>query len=144
MAVSADERLRKEKAEKCCGPAKIWLQSLRPEAEGINPRQTDLKNVTRLLNVFKIEGCHRLKIQHHVPVLVKDCRTKFAESGLEPEFIHVKNGKKLVYLHGHHRLSVAKIFLPPSDAWWIADVYSAGTFTEAFPTRYGLPDDRTV
>ncbi|KAI4228466.1 MAG: hypothetical protein L6R40_008131 [Gallowayella cf. fulva] len=126
MNIDAGERLRQEKAEKYCGIGKVWLQNLQPEDEGINPRQTDPKNVTRLLNIFEIDGCHRYKPQHHVPVLVTKglaCRLKFSGE-LEPDFFDLEDGEKLVYLHGHHRLQAARLFLSPSDVWWVADLYS--------------------
>lgn len=129
MNIDAGERLRQEKAEKYCGIGKVWLQNLQPEDEGINPRQTDPKNVTRLLNIFEIDGCHRYKPQHHVPVLVTKglaCRLKFSGE-LEPDFFDLEDGEKLVYLHGHHRLQAARLFLSPSDVWWVADLYSEGT-----------------
>lgn len=142
MNTDFEERLVKEKAEKHRGVAKIWLFNLRPEDEGINPRQTEPKNVTRLLNMYRIGGCHRLKPQHHVPVLINDEQVHRLKSpsNSKPEFLEVEDQVQLVYLHGHHRLQAARLHLPPPDAWWIADLYSEGTIQSWCKTRFLLTE----
>lgn len=129
MAADEEESILKEKAEKYHGSFKIWLHHLQPEDQQTNPRQTDPKNIARLLNVYRIEGCHRLKPQHRVPVLIAGDLVPSTDlsSGSEPRgFIDLAGTEVLVYLHGHHRLEAAKRFLQPSDAWWVADLYSEG------------------
>lgn len=133
MEEDQERRLHKEKVEKYRGTFKIWLQHLLAEDEGINPRQTDPKNVARLLKIYQIDGCHRLDPQHYVPVVIEDERTYLTQSSSgssseSPPFLQIDDDRKLKYLHGHHRLQAAKLFLSPADAWWTANLYSEGNY----------------
>ncbi|KAL9042038.1 MAG: hypothetical protein Q9214_003906, partial [Letrouitia sp. 1 TL-2023] len=123
----AERDLLREKAAKYCGAVKIWLHNLRPEEEPTKPRQADLKNIARLTRIFQLDGCFRCQPQNRVPVLIQNGARR-ANVSDEPEdlaFISLEQGEQLVYLHGYHRLQAAKEFFPPSDAWWVADLYSA-------------------
>ena len=125
-----ERELASEKKKKHFGSVKVWLHNLRAEDEPVNPRQLDVKNVTRLVHIFRIEGCFRSEPQHRVPVLIDEVvarRTNLVNRAGELGFINLEPRETLLYLHGRHRLQAAKEFFPPADAWWVADLYSSST-----------------
>ncbi|KAL8673857.1 MAG: hypothetical protein Q9168_001722 [Polycauliona sp. 1 TL-2023] len=63
-----------EKHKAYLGAIKYPLRYLEEENAMINPRQTDPKNINRLLNIFKLEGCYRLEPRNRVPVLISQAQ----------------------------------------------------------------------
>jgi len=117
-----------------CGSAKLWIRQFRSEDPITNPRQYDPKNVSRLTQIFKLEGCLRLHPEHHVPVVVSRQRLNDAlrtdkssvealRSAKEPGLLSLN--ESVTYLHGAHRLEAGNSFLHPDDRWWVADLYLA-------------------
>ena len=131
-AAMAETSFLEAKNKAFCGCAKIPLRSLRPEDLLTNPRQLDPKNITRLLNVFRLEGCLRLEPEHHVPAIVNpqalDDALRSHNLGraslktLE-EPVSIDFRVAITYLHGAHRLEAASQFLQGEDKWWIVDLY---------------------
>lgn len=124
------------------GTAKIYLRHLK-FARGDQNAAGDLhlnpKNVARLLQIFHLEGCHRLDPANHIPALIRPdllerCLTRSGVSKVDllrrhtPPFLELEDNQLLVYLHGRHRLAAAQDFLLPLDKWWTVDLYSEGTF----------------
>lgn len=109
------------------------IHRLRHESASDNPRQLDLKNVGRLVKVFELEGCHRLKVENHIPALIS--RTSFSGltqsipggerrlKALDEEPVIADYPDNLTYLYGRHRLEAAKSVLPASQKWWVVDLY---------------------
>ena len=117
------------------GSFKCPLHALRPEAIDVRPRQTDPKNIARLVGIFKSNQCRRLEPENHVIALVADdaLRSWIAQVGgaarlavQDAEPIMLRPTVPLVYLQGLHRLEAAKRFLHPDDQWWVVDLYSNG------------------
>ncbi|KAK3167632.1 hypothetical protein OEA41_010759 [Lepraria neglecta] len=95
----------------------------------------DPKNVTRLTQIFELEGCHRLDLEHHVPAIIDD---KVLQSNLRlsnitsldlmqriPPKLKLPADFNLDCLHGKYRIAAAKSFLYlPDDKWWTVDLYS--------------------
>ena len=115
------------------GSAKIRLDCLffedDPYGEFVDP-----KNVTRLIQIFELEGCLRLDIEHHIPVLIEqdlleECiaqtlidPAKLLNGDIVPE-LELPPNTKLNCLHGRHRIAAARKFLLPVDRWWTVDLY---------------------
>ncbi len=132
-----DQRSREEsfelaKDQAFRGTVKLWIRHFSPEGPLTNPRQFDPKNLSRLIQIFKLEGCLRLASEHHVPVVVRrhdlddalrTDQTSFdaLRSAQEPQFLSLRTG--VTYLQGAHRLEAGQRFLHPDDRWWVADLY---------------------
>ncbi|KAL6714243.1 hypothetical protein ACLMJK_007666 [Lecanora helva] len=115
------------------GTAKIALDSLRfPEdpEEGF----CDPKNIKRLIQIFKLEGCLRLSPEHHIPALIdNDTLIQSLEqfeipaenlfSAPTPPELSLPPGTTLTCLHGRHRIAAAHKFLLAGDRWWTVDLY---------------------
>ncbi len=133
MADNSDEvDLELVKSQAFCCSVKLWIRQFRPEGPMTNPRQFDPKNVSRLLQIFKLEGCLRLTSEHHVPVIIRRQQLDDAlradrksiedlRSAQEPFLLSLCTN--VTYLHGGHRLEAGNNFLNPDDRWWVADLY---------------------
>lgn len=115
-----------EKNRVFCGSAKVRISQLAHEDLLTNPRQLDPKNVSRLRNVYILEGCHRLEPEHHVPALIDEAMLERAlrdnnisqaslKSLAEPKLLALESD--ITYLQGRHRLEAAKEFLEADDKW---------------------------
>ena len=114
------------------GSAKIKLKHLQFDTTAF----VDPKNVARLTQIFEIEGCHRLDLEHHVPAMISD---RVLQSNLRlsnitgadlmrnriPPKLKLPKDVKINCLHGKHRIAAANSFLYlPDDKWWTVDLYS--------------------
>lgn len=125
-----------EKRKGYRGAVKYPLHCLVEENERIDPRQTDPKNIKRLLNIFKLEGCCRFEAQNHIPALISHDQYERLINGLPDRGSQLKNcdveppqtnsAETLVCLHGKHRLEAARRYLGSGEKWWIVDLYSDG------------------
>lgn len=119
-----------------CGSIKCLIRRLRFESIIVDPRQLDPKNVIRLFEVFKLEGCRRLEAQNHVPALISqtvlNALLEHVPGGLaslnlrDQTPVHVDPNHDLKCLHGRHRIETAKKYLHSDDEWWIVDLYADG------------------
>ncbi|GBF63945.1 hypothetical protein TMEN_6613 [Trichophyton mentagrophytes] len=131
---AADREYFRHKATFYRGTVKVDLRHLKfedPKRDGV--RTISQKNVERLIEVFRLEGCMRLEPEHHVPALIPQeiLEDSLRNSGLEqeeimeyaiPKHLHLAESVRLTVLHGQHRLLAAKQFL--WDKWWVVDLYS--------------------
>jgi len=121
-----------ERQSKFRGSAKIKLKHLQFDSSAF----VDPKNVTRLTQIFELEGCHRLDVEHHVPAIIKEhlLQSSVALSNITapdlmknrvPPDLRLPTEVKLECLHGKHRIAAAQKFLYlPGDKWWTVDLYS--------------------
>ena len=124
-----DLQVFREKSRTFCGSFRVPLDKLEYEKLPSNPRQRDGKNVTRLLDVFRAEGCQPREPENHVPALIsRSAMTRLGgASGKvfeEPQWFIPES--PLQVLHGRHRLDAARKFLKGADRWWVVDLYSDG------------------
>jgi hypothetical protein len=121
-----DLAIFREKARAFCGLVKIPLDKLQHEELPLNPRQLDKDNVTRLVDVFRNEGCLRRESENHVPVLIS--RSALPEEPLEVggDLQFFNPDHPLIYLHRRHRLDAGRKFLTGNERWWVAKLYSDG------------------
>ena len=117
---------------KFLGSAKIHLRHLLFEHD---KTFLDPKNIKRLTQIFELEGCHRLEVEHRVPAIIDDSvlRNCLVHSHITnvdvlkipiPPTLELPAGVQLTCLHGKHRIAAAKAFLLPGDNWWTVDLYS--------------------
>lgn len=133
--VSEEERYA-QKQSRFYGSAKIHLKHLVfPQLS--NALTLDAKNIERLTQIFRLEGCQRLDIEHHVPAVINDdiLSQCLHHSGLglenlrrqgSPPSLEFPENFTLECLHGKHRIAAAKDILLPGNKWWIVDLYSDG------------------
>ena len=136
MRLSEEEhRLAAETSIKYRGTACIALEALTFAYEA------DERNVMRLKQLFKKNGCNRLDVRNHVPAVISQeqldiairhskttakalmdsCHTR--ESLVELTFpAHVR----LQCLHGLDRVRAATGILSPAEKYWIVDLYLEG------------------
>ncbi|KAL8939684.1 MAG: hypothetical protein Q9216_003224 [Gyalolechia sp. 2 TL-2023] len=119
------------------GTAKVALRHLQFTESGQNPElHLDPKNIARLVQVFSIEGCHRLDPANHVPALISEnvlsrCLQKNSLSKANlllqkrtPPDLKLDDDIVLSCLHGRHRIAAAQEVLLPIEKWWTVDLYS--------------------
>ncbi|KAF4765573.1 hypothetical protein HAV15_003280 [Penicillium sp. str.  len=136
MFTDGELQLTTERRLKYQGTAKINLSQI--TYHPCVARQLDQKNVERLCEVFRKDGCNRLDVQHHVTALVTRRHLKHArrEAQISAEelltnlpdkypFLSFPSGQ-IQCLHGQHRLRAAAEVLAPSERWWTVDLYLDG------------------
>ena len=131
-----DSALASERSRAYRGHAKVQIQHLKFEDDSqMGAGALDSKNITRLVQIFELEGCFRLELEHYVPALVNrqalDAVLSEARMNAmdllqcgEPPTLNVTF--PLVCLHGKHRLHAAGQFLNPNNKWWVVDLYLDG------------------
>ncbi len=94
----------------------------------------DTKNIDRLIQVFKLEGCLRLDLEHHIPAIISNqtLQESLARSAVDGTELHRQQSPPtllfpedtyLPCLHGKHRIAAAKTLLLPGNTWWTVDLY---------------------
>lgn len=114
------------------GCAKVRLEHLDFE-EGDIPgtRPEDSKNILRLQNIFKTQGCHKLDPNHYVAVRISEEKLRKSVSvsktsqeslmrTIDPPELQFDEGTKLMCLFGRHRIKAAKAH---HEDWWIVELY---------------------
>lgn len=101
-----------------CLARSLWIVSdtlryLKHEEYLDNPRQLDVANVARLVKIYELEGCLRLKPTHYIPALV--ARDHFDRiSSIAPETptepLTLQPERDLIYLHNRHQIKTARKF----------------------------------
>jgi hypothetical protein len=114
----------------------VRFEFLKFDTEG--SRELDPKNVKKLIEVYKTEGCFRLKAEHRIPATISqqslDLAIKRNGTSLEnllscpqklPLELKFSLNYGLICLHGQHRVKTAKRWgkLSPKDKWWAVDLY---------------------
>ncbi|CAI7613149.1 unnamed protein product [Penicillium pancosmium] len=127
-----ERRLVNERRLKFQGTARVNLSDI---GHFQSTRQYDSRNVERLCGIFRETGCHRFDIQNHVTALVTRRALKRACRSAQmkvKELLQVPSDKcpilgfspgEVSCLHGQHRLKAAEEILPPSEQWWMVDLY---------------------
>ena len=104
------------------GTVRVPLASIKPPSFS---RAVDEKNIERLVEIFKREGCLRSKKEHFAQVLIDPNQLAKVEiiSFLEnSQFTIMFPPKSLECIHGWHRLLAARK-LPFDEHWWPVDLY---------------------
>lgn len=135
MAYNEEARFAEKQAH-FAGCAKVQFKHLTFDVNHSQPTilALDPKNVERLIQVFKLEGCLRLDIAHHIPAIVnaQTLRESLYQSQVPENTLHGRQNPPalrfpdntyLLCLHGKHRIAAAREILLPGDTWWTVDLY---------------------
>lgn len=131
-----ESRLAKERHLKYKGTAKVDINdiSFHPTVS----RQIDNGKLERLRRIFRTEGCRRLDINNQVTAVVsgEHLQSALERAGIAAEALMTNSPDQLPQLHfpvgqleclhGLHRITAGKDFLPPADRWWPIDIYLEG------------------
>lgn len=120
-----------------CGIARVDLDTLNFEnASSEGRRETSARNVARLVNIFRIEGCKRSEAGNFVKAKVNQHQldAALASQNLSlpqqpPEdwrAYPILKLRSVDCLNGLHRLLAARLYLNENDQWWIARLYTEG------------------
>lgn len=141
-----DLRLDAESRLACRGSALIRLEHLKwNKYIKRNPakKTPDTKHVEYIKGIFKKEGCHQLQARHHVPAVVdqhqldvalddaqrrgrwkwKTLPSKYAIIGKQEGYPELDFPDGIECYHGRHRIQAGSEWLPPTEKWWIVDLY---------------------
>lgn len=114
----------------CKGYARIRIDHLEFETR----HDPDDRHVERLLNIFRLQGCHREDSAHVIPVVVEEnfSATSELHTMNEPALSQTCSRARpacfaphvrVLCLRGKHRVTAARKFLNLSDQWWTARVF---------------------
>ncbi|ETN44757.1 uncharacterized protein HMPREF1541_10427 [Cyphellophora europaea CBS 101466] len=131
-ATAEAARFEAERRLKHQGSARVALDSIELT------QRVDRKRVEHLKFVFGKEGCRPEHIVNHALLSIDKSTLHEAlkESGISPAallvhgnsaypVLRLPRGKKLMCLHGNHRIQAGKEHLSVRDQWWIVDLYLA-------------------
>ncbi|KAL2048962.1 hypothetical protein ABVK25_010815 [Lepraria finkii] len=135
-----------EKQSNFRGSAKIHLRHLNYDSD---TSFLDPKNVARLVQIFELEGCLRLDLEHHIPAVIGNdvLQHSLNASGVNrndlftpgiPPTLDFPAQVALTCLHGKHLIAAAQEFVEPLDKWWTVDLYSDGL---SLPLQRDLRED---
>ncbi|KAI9888420.1 MAG: hypothetical protein M1814_000482 [Vezdaea aestivalis] len=120
------------------GTARLPLAALHFGENEEGSRAVDPANISRLISIFKLEGCQRSEPEHRIPAIIQpaDLTAALQASNLgvdairrcapeaAPELV-LPAECSLQCLHGKHRVYAARQWLAPWDLWWAVDLYSS-------------------
>ncbi|EED23183.1 conserved hypothetical protein [Talaromyces stipitatus ATCC 10500] len=129
-----------ERSRKYLGTAKIDLDhiSFHPDSSPT----IDPKNIDRLREIFRSEGCRRYEIQNHITGVVSreslQAALRAAHKAQDelitttPQSIpHLQfSAGQVLCLHGQHRVRAGAEVLLGEDRWWTVDLYLNDISTE--------------
>ncbi|KAG9232708.1 hypothetical protein BJ875DRAFT_380121 [Amylocarpus encephaloides] len=100
-------------------------------------RQENRKIVKQLKRDFEGENCNKENPTNRIPAIINESTLQVGLQKLgtsteafkiastkNPPHLTLRSDIKLECLHGQYRILAAKEFLPPSEWWWILDLYS--------------------
>jgi hypothetical protein len=103
-------------------------------------RPVDKKIIKQLQRDFGGEGCLREELSNRVPAIIDNLTLEgllnklgynaetLKNKSSEPPLLSLLDGLQLECLHEQHRILAAKACLPPSQRWWVVDLYRSGSF----------------
>ena len=124
--------------ENFLGIVRVPIDQLQFQSANVSCQSIDPKNVKRLVENFKLEGCLRLEPDHAVSATVKraDFLDILGKIGVLSSALHTQglpplidfSGLKINCQYGRHRIKAAKQFLDPSEDWWVVHFYDQGKY----------------
>jgi hypothetical protein len=145
LAYAEDLRLDTESRLICKGSALVrfeylnWNEYLKlNRVEGPDP-----EHVEHVKRIFRKEGCRPIQVTHHIPAIVDQHRLDVAledaqrkgrwKTSTLPSHVATIDTQEgypelefpggIECLHGRHRIQAGREWLPPTEKWWIVDLY---------------------
>lgn len=134
-----EAQLATERRLKYQGSARVNLAEIHFDLH--SSRQLDRRNIERLSNIFREEGCQNLTVENRIPAIISrqnlDVALAMANvsaqallASPESEMPHLRfPAGQLHGLHGRHRLAAGFEVLPPGRRWWVVDLYLDGNIS---------------
>ncbi len=137
---SVDERNKAYNHELCFhGFARVELPVLKfgTSTDSGSHRPVSERNVSRLVRIFKTEGCHRSDPNNFIKAVVdanvllrlSESQQQGTISKEQPEHWSARPllpVSSVECLDGLHRVKAADQFLDNNDKWWVVALYSEG------------------
>lgn len=91
-------------------------------------RPVSSHNVTRLRQIFELEGCKKYDESNYISAIVPNDLVSDIELPLYSSDISLipTLGHPVKCLNGLHRIRAAQEYLDPNDRWWIVRLYVEG------------------
>lgn len=144
-----DLRLDTERGLTCKGSALVrfeylnWNEYIRRNK---TKRRPDPKRVERIKRIFRKEGCLPRQVEHHIPAVIDQRRldaaleharrkgkwktntlpSNYATINSQDGYPELEFPGGIECLRGRHRIQAGKVWLPPTEKWWIVDLYLSG------------------
>jgi hypothetical protein len=124
-----EKALAADKSHNFRGTVRVRLNQLQFSS---SVRPLDQKIVHALKRDFRAEGCLQHQKCCSIPALIteSDFSAILEHLRLTPEALkiaepqpEIPSAVQLECLHGQHRISAARDFLPLSEHWWLVDLY---------------------
>lgn len=121
------------------GLARVDLSDLDFSHAGANGhRQEDRRNVDRLVQVFRIEGCDRAEEKHFIRGYVDQTELPLPLPQQKPRAFTNENVASIPRLQikvrcneGLHRILAARQYLEEGDQWWVIRLFDASGMVSA-------------
>lgn len=143
QAHAEDLRFDTERRLICKGSALVRFEYLKWNGATERP---DPEHVEHVKRIFRKEGCRPLAVGHHILAVVDQRRLDAALEGARQRGRWTTDGLPSSYatidtqdgypeldfpggiecLHGRHRVQAGREWLPPTEKWWIVDLYLSG------------------
>ncbi|KAI9750727.1 MAG: hypothetical protein M4579_006344 [Chaenotheca gracillima] len=136
---SKDQEINAIETQYYRGTVRIAISQTRFDHSRVDAQRTvSEKNVSRLLQIFKLEGCLRLDAENHVCAIIdeKSLTRALSDSHLTLETILQRHDdgsfpflnihEPIECLYGQHRIQAGKKFLDDNDQWWTVKLFDSG------------------
>ena len=144
-----DLRLDTERRLTCKGSALVRFEYLNWNVyirRNKSKKRPDPERIERVKRIFRREGCLPRRVEHHIPAVIdqgrldaalEDSRRKGRWKGItlpsnhatinsQDEYPELEFPGGIECLRGRHRIEAGKVWLPPTEKWWIVDLYLSG------------------
>ncbi|KAG0124878.1 hypothetical protein HOY82DRAFT_493588 [Tuber indicum] len=130
-----EREIMREHQDRFKGSARLSIMSLQfPEGRS---RAIDQRNIDRLVDIYRAQGCLRRDSEHRIPALINSnvLTAALEASGVLPQMLVASGDDPPVLqfpdhsiecLHGRHRVLAATKYFEPDSRWWVVDLYDKG------------------
>ncbi|KAG9229518.1 hypothetical protein BJ875DRAFT_355158, partial [Amylocarpus encephaloides] len=142
-------RLDTERRLTCKGSALVRFEYLNWNVyirRNKSKKRPDPERIERVKRIFRREGCLPQHVEHHIPAVIDQCRldaaledarrkgrwkgivlpSNYATINSQDGYPELEFPGGIECLRGRHRIEAGKVWLPPTEKWWIVDLYLSG------------------
>ncbi|RPA92347.1 hypothetical protein L873DRAFT_1794312 [Choiromyces venosus 120613-1] len=130
-----EREIMRERQDRFKGCARLSIISLRFQEDQM--RAIDQRNVDRLVDIYRGQGCLRRDGEHRIPAVIEsgvlvtaleasgDAPERLIASNIDPRVLRFPDAT-VEYLHGQHHVLAANQYLEPDSRWWVVDLSDKG------------------